>query len=377
VSRAHRGVVAGRRRFTAPTSPAAPITITAGGTYSGYYRSTDPLVYAVKVQTTAPVVLDHALIEHVGRGISYGVAQTNLTVTHCKITALDPGTANPVDQLTIGIYQPASLVIEHNLFDLGHGLSFNGEHLTTSPLRIRYNNYRDIGRWDSTGLIQAVGFDKVNAPGALISYNRIRNRYGHSHVEDTIGIVNSDGASGSPITVDHNLLDGAYPFSGDGAGYNGGGIDFADAGGTWQESHHNTIVRCTNNGCMIPAGSDISHHDNTVLATGYADDGTRVSSTSGNGLNLWDNPGYAGSPLRCSEYANRSGLLRWSGTAWQRSDQYTPACDPAGACTGNVSADGVSPTGSGRDPTEADITAAVDAWETARVAAGVVCGPDW
>ena len=139
------------------------------------------------------------------------------------------------------------------------------------------------------------------------------------------------------------------------------------------ESRFNTIVRSTNNGLMIPGGHDVVYHDNVVLATGLADSGARVSSTWGNGLNLVN--GYSTTMTNVREYSNRSGFLRWSGTRFERSDAHMPACSPVGSCTGNVSADGVSPVGSGRDPTELDIANAVAAWEASTASASVTIGP--
>lgn len=49
----------------------------------------------------------------------------------------------------------------------------------------------------------------------------------------------------------HNLVNGAYPMTGDGRGFTGGAFDFADLGGAHIEGHHNVAVNHTNNGFTI------------------------------------------------------------------------------------------------------------------------------
>ena len=356
------------------TLPAGPLEITTGGTYRGWWRSTNPATPAVTISTTQPVTIVNSRVEHAGFGLfAQSTVSTNLTVTDTVIQGLNPPIVG--EYRAVYLLQPASLVFEHNYLVDGQGLLVNGNNTNCTPFRIKFNDYVDIGRWNTTALVGAVHFDQVLASnGAEIGWNRITNHYGRSVVEDCIGIHESHGASGNRIEVHHNLIDGCYPYSGDGAGFTGGGIDLGDGdttGGTWQWAHDNTVVRVTNNGLMIPAGTDLEHEDNRVVTSGIADNGSRVSSTFGNGLNLWDNPGYAVTPLRCSMHDNLGDHRRWTGSAWERSWQNTPACDPGGACTGNTNAALSLTTDAAW---LAEINDALADWDTARSGAGVTIG---
>jgi hypothetical protein len=352
-----------------------PLTISTGGTISGgCYESTSVGTPAITIATTAAVTLDRVTVRHKGFGVfAQATVNTNLTMVNSTLIGLDPGSA--LEARAVYLLQPASVVIEHNRFQDGQGVLINGNGVTTSPLRIRYNDYLDIGRWNTNTLIGAVHFDNVLAPGAQIHWNRVANHYGRSATEDVVGIHESHGASGNRIEVANNLIDGSYPYTGNGSGFTGGAIDLGDGsttGGTWQVAHDNTVVRYTNNGLMIPAGTDLEHYGNRVVGSGVADDGTRVSSTFGNGLNLWDNPSYAVTPLRCSMHDNLGDHRRWTGSVWERSWQNTSACDPSGACTGNTNA-GLSLTSDAA--WLAEVNDAIADWEAARVAAGITVGP--
>jgi chitinase len=356
------------------TLPASPVEITTGGTYRGWWRSTNPATPAVTISTTAPVAIVASKIDHAGFGIwDQATVGANLTVTDTVLRGLNPGSS--IEARAVYLLQPASFIFEHNYLVDGQGVLVNGNNVSCNPLRIRYNDYVDIGRWNSPVFVGAVHFDQVLASnGAEIAWNRVTNHYGRSVCEDVIGLHESHGASGNRIEVHHNLIDGSYPYTGDGASFTGGGIDLGDGdttGGTWQYAHDNTVVRVTNNGLMIPAGTDLEYEDNRAVTSGIADSGDRVSSTFGNGLNLWDNPSYAVTPARASMHDNVGDHRRWTGSAWERSWQNTSACDPGGACTGNTNA--------GLDLNTdavwlAEINDALADWETARSGAGVTVG---
>jgi hypothetical protein len=378
---------------TAPPTCGGPITITTGGTYSGCYEDTNPNgTPAVTIATTQAVTLDRATVRDAGFAVfAQATTGTNVTISNSTITALNPG-ATPVFQRAIYLLSPASAVIEHNYFDSGHGVLINGDNLTTNPLRVRYNDYLNVGRWGSPDLVGAVHFDKVSAPsGAEVAWNRVINHRGLSGAEDVIGLTQTNGASGFPVDVHHNLIDGAYPLVGDaGSGYNGGAIDLGDLGGSWQVSHNNTVVRSANNGLMIPSGSNLHHYQNRVVNSGIADDGARVSTPFGAGVMVWDNPDPNYPPIVNSDtYDNELAEdhyinhRRWNGTTWESrffDNYYLPNCDPDTNCVGGPQ--GVGPTNEyltlGLTDDAAWLTAvnnAKSAWDTERSSAGVTVGP--
>lgn len=367
-----------KQRWTGTCQNGA-ITVNSGGQITGgCYESTSLATPAITIATTQPVVLDHVTIIHRGFGVfAQATVNTNVQITNCTFI----GTRNPAveEQRAVYLLQPASFVIERNLFRDGQGILVNGNATSKAgPFRIRYNDYVDIGRWDAPTLVGAVHFDQLlTSTGADIGWNRVTNHRGRSIVEDCFGMHESHGGGTNPtrIEIHHNLINGVYPYSGDGASFTGGGIDLGDGdttGGTWQVAHDNYLIRVTNNALMFPAGTDLEHLNNRICQSGLADDGARCSSTFGNGLNGWDNPGYAVTPARASMHDNTGDFRRWNGSAWERSWQNTPACDPAGACTGNTN---LGLTLSNDAAWQAEDANVLAAWETARVAAGVQVGP--
>jgi hypothetical protein len=351
----------------------APLTISTDGVYSlGCYESTSPGTPAITIATTQPVTLDRMTIKHRGDAVyAQNTTGTNVTITNSLLVSSGP--AGTVEQFAVYLRQPATFTFEHNRLQDGHGVLLAGENVATTLLRVRYNDFVDVNRWGSSSVRSAVQFDKVAAPnGASISWNRIVNHHGRSFTEDVINMYQTNGASGFPIEIDHNLIDGSYGVVGDGTGFTGGGIDLGDSGGSWQISHDNTVVRITHNGIMIPAGSNLEHYANRMVTSGIADDSSRVSSADGNGMTLFDNPVYPGTPSVVSMHDNTGDHRRWNGSAWERAWQWTPACDPAGACTNNTNA-GLSLTDDAA--WLAEVNDALADWETARVAAGVTVGP--
>jgi hypothetical protein len=359
-----------------------PLTISTGGTVSGgCYESLNSGTPAITIATTAAVTLDRVTVRHKGFGVfAQATTGTNLTVTNSTFEALSAG--SPVYQRSVYLLSPASAVIEHNRLVDGHGVLINGDNVSASPVRVRYNDYVDIGRWDSPDFIGAVHFDKVSAPsGAEVAWNRVTNHRGRSRSEDVIGMTQTNGASGNVVDIHHNLVNGAYPYTGDGASFTGGGIDLGDLGGSWQSSHDNTVVRCTNNVLMIPAGSNLLHFSNRVVCSGIADDGARSSSTFGAGAMVWDNPDPSYPAIINSDvHDNVSNLRRWNGSAWEFQHYYLPNCDPGTECTGGPQGFGPTNTAVSLSLTSdaawlAEVNDAIADWEAARVAAGITVGP--
>src|SRR5215218_2753749 len=96
---------------TSSCTPGTPITVTSATTLTGCYRSTDPAVPAVKISTTAAVVLDHARVEHTGKGVED-------TVTGSRVTTKDT------------IYQqlPLDQVVNHRAIELEGVADFTAEY---------------------------------------------------------------------------------------------------------------------------------------------------------------------------------------------------------------------------------------------------------
>ena len=342
-----------------------PVTITTGGTYSGTYESRDPNTPAVTIATTQPVVLDGAVIRHTGNGVFAQSTRANLTVKNSRFTALAPA-SGIVEQLDVYAYQPTALVVEHNSFTDGHGITIGGNNLLTSPFSISYNDFVNVGRYNAVELIGPIHTDKVLAPGGTVRWNRCTATYGQSVSEDAFGIYQTNGASGNPIEIGHNLVNGVYPHGGNGSGFTGAAFDLGDGGGSWLYGHDNVAVNFTNVGLAISSGHDIQHRDSVAVydgRAGFSDSGPIVSSTFGQGLSTWHNPSYPASS-RLTINGNRAGHLRYNDGRWERADFYLEVADlDSGGNTRLATVNGAAEQ------------AAVDSYEASAVAANVHIGP--
>jgi spherulation-specific family 4 protein len=353
--------------ITTPPPSCAPITITAGGTYSGCYTSTDVNTPAVAIDTSAPVTITNSVITAAGIGIWGGASpQPDLTVTGTTFTATDPGSA-PVHQQAIYLDAPTAATIQNDEFDDGQGILINGEGGTVSPLAVDYNNFENIGKFnESDWLAGAVHTDNLTAPGGTIDWNRVTDHYGSSVVEDVFGLVQTSGTAASPIDVGHDLVNGAYPYSGDGTDYSGTAFDTPDVSGSYINTHDDTAVNYAGSGFAADTGSHVHFTNDTAITDGIADDGTtRVSVSYGDGFTTWNNSDYGSSGPDLYVANSTAGHLRWNGTAWERADFYLPVCDPAGSCTGDTSISTVN---------AAAENSAVAAYESSVTSAGVTIG---
>ena len=312
------------------TADCAPVTIRAGGTYNGCYRSTDPDIPAVTISTTSAVVLDAAQIEHAGVGVRSQVSGADITVTNSTVQRLDPGVA--VDGRAVRVDNAASLVVENNDFVDGNGIYqqvYNGTPLTGGAYR--YNTFTNVGRYKRGygDLLQAIDLDKIDRPGLEIAWNKVTNDYGKSAVEDVFNLYLSDGTSTDPIQIHHNLVDGAWPTSLTGT-YNGGGI-MLDSQSSWVRIHDNTVVNTINHGISILGGHDNRIYDNTVITDARNEAGQTVSNGT-SGIVVWDFFGYSGWGNNWADH-NTIGSLLASGS---RSDLNIPDCSPSANCAANT-----------------------------------------
>jgi hypothetical protein len=346
-------------------NPSGPATITSGGTYTGCYISNTSGTPAITIATTQAVTFSRVTIKHKGFGIFSQSHRANLTVLDSTFIAQPD--SSPVEQLDIYAYMPTVFIVENNQFTDGHGVTVNGNNDTTSPFRIRYNNFNNVGKYNAPNCcIGAIHTDKVLAPGGQISWNRVTAVSGQSVSEDAFGIYLTNGVAGNALEISHNLVNGSYPYSGDGAGFTGGAFDFGDGGGSWTYGHDNTAVNYTNNGFMIPSGDNVTHSNSVAVYDGKAgidDSGPTVVSVYGAGFTTWHNPSYPVT-TNASVLGSSAGHLRLNGI-WERSDFYLPPC---GGC--NYS--GNSSLGTVNAATE---QAVVNNFEASVISAGVTIGP--
>ena len=338
---------------TTPAACGGPITISVGGTYSGCYQSNSTGTAAVTVSTTQPVTLDHAQVVAKGYGLIDGQAGVRLTVTNSKFTQQNPGAV--VDHRAIALTKGAGAVdIEHNSFVDGDGIwisSPTSNAFTLNGVKVNYNYSQNVGRYpnpkDFGCCVQFLQFSEMTVPAAEVGWNHTLNVKGQSGVEDNINFWNSGGQPTSKTNVHNNLIDGAYPVTND-TSFTGGGINLGDQGSHDNFGHDNTVVSTTN------YGMGLSSSNNTDLNNILINDGAEQTSVFGQAVTVFQNVVPAGVHSNGDRYN------------WHRSttDTNQYPCYQSVYCGGQVLV----------TTTEQQ---ARDAWDAARVTAGVTVGPNW
>ena len=279
----------------------APITITSGGTYSGNWISNDPTVPAVTVKTDAPVIIQNSTMQSRGNLIQInGINGANVTVRNVTATALDPQVAGQQRGAFITAYTMQALTVQNNTMS---GVSF-GVRIGTSPALTSLSILNNVGSQleDRTsdgagGLTTArpqlghfVGLYQVTAPnGGEIAWNQMVQTIGQSSTEDAINIYNSQGASGFPLLVHDNYLEG-YSSSTTGAYTGNGLITDGDASGvtSFVVFQANEMVHAAGGGVALASGHDNSAVANRVVSCGIDGSGHWYSRTGATATALWN-----------------------------------------------------------------------------------------
>jgi hypothetical protein len=367
--RAFIGTAASRRRAatTPPPTFEGPITVSSGQTISNrWFESTSTGTPAVTINTTAQVTFNRCYIKHRGKGAVNAVSGIKADFINCKFEATNPTT--PTNQRAIDVDFPARIVADHCLFKDGHGcwhLSDNGSTLA-GPFNYKFCEVINVGRYgQSSDMLQFVQFDKMKTSSSEIAWNRVTNTYGQSDVEDNINMFESNGVSGSPIWIHHNLIDGGYALTGTGSDYSGGGIMTGDNGGSWILVESNRIVSTSNYGIAIVGGNNIHMRSNRCVNDAKANNGSDHGPDFATGISLWQ----AATPATGPNTTASDNVIGWRIVGGARNDTFITQCNPSNACTNNTSMSGtISST------TE---QAERDGWATALVNAGFTVGPDW
>src|SRR5436305_274683 len=80
-------------RILSAVTPAAPIVITKGGTYSGNWQSLDYRVPVIAIRTSEPVVIQNSTLSGRGDLIVTSAAHAKVTIRNTTGTALNPNIA--------------------------------------------------------------------------------------------------------------------------------------------------------------------------------------------------------------------------------------------------------------------------------------------
>ena len=284
----------------------APITITEGGTYSGNWISNDPAVAAVTVNTDAPVIIQNSTVQ--GRNqliLVNGINGANVTVQNVTGTGLDPQVAGQERGAFLAGYTMQSLVVTNNTMS---GVSF-GVKLGTSPALTSLSILNNVATQledrasDGAGGLTTnrpqfghfIGFYNVTAPnGGEIGWNQMVQTIGTSSTEDAINIYNSQGASGFPLRVHDNYLEG-YSSSTTGTYTGNGLITDGDSSGitAYVVFQANEMVHTAGGGVALASGHDNSAVANRVVSCGQDASGNWYSRAGVSAVTLWNYYGAA------------------------------------------------------------------------------------
>jgi hypothetical protein len=350
------------RRQVPPNPPdpppvSGPITISAGGTYTGNWKSTTAQP-AVTISTNQPVIIEGSFIENTDAGInshllSQAGSAAQVTVRSTKFT----GPVNGYGRAIRG-ENFKSWLIENCDFTRTGGIYFLIPGAAPSVI-VRRNKARNIQGQDSSALRQFLQLNGVQGGAGLAEWNEIINTFGQSVTEDIFSVFNS-----SNIEIRNNYVEGGYPVSAT-ARHRGTGILLADVNGNNNSAHGNHIVGVTNLGIGITAGVNNHIYDNRVISDGKLPDGTPLTGAN-NGIVCWN--AYGTSMSNNTVYDNYIGAMH-SGSPMYRNDFWCPAAN------NNVETANTYAYGNHSTPiTNADELAERPIWNAKVAAAGVTIG---
>ena len=351
-----------------------PLVITSGGTYRGNWESLDPMVPAVWIRTSEPVVIEYSTIRSRSHLIRTEVDRNvHLTVRHVHGEALPPqrlGRA-PGRFLIVDTYRYVN--VERSRMDGTSGI-YLYRSTEGATVRVVGNQARNIdGRrsdgfdgYSETDGAQVVQFLQLNAGRSLhdseVAWNEVINEPYVSLVEDVISLYNTTGQAGDPVRVHNNFIRGAFPADPAIDRYSGGGIMLGDGGGGFQEAYLNHVVGTSNYGIAISGGFDQRVYDNRVVSCGLLPDGTPIAS---------QNVGvYIVNIARDSTSGAKSGsgnIVAWAHPTLVRNDTYVP---DASEWSGNTSLLGQEPVSCELEDQEYAL------WRAKTILAGVALGPN-
>ncbi|GGO32761.1 Ig-like domain-containing protein [Deinococcus humi] len=366
---------------------APPITISAGGVYSGNWQSVDDrTIPAVNITTTDPVTIHTGHVRGRGDLIRARKTGARVTIRNMAGEGLNPNVAGKPQGRFADLQGLVSALVENCEFDGTGGIYFNGYvgNGTTETFIVRLNFGRNINGRLSDGnggymtgqadfyRLQFCQFNHVNGiPGARIERNRTLNKPRESHIEDTVNLSDSTGKSNTDrIIVQDNLFEGAYAWN-PAASYSGGGIVLGDGGGRYQEARNNTILETSNYGIAVADGNDMSILNNIILGTGRLADGTLLDADSDAGIYLRDY--VTGTPRDPATVLADGNLVGWSiPTATNPNARYDISVQNInGVLQGTLGTNTKMPDG---PITQAMLDAARQAWLDSVVAANLTIG---
>jgi len=304
-----------------PASANGPITITAGGTYSGSWTSMNSAP-AVRISTSEPVTITNSTVTNRGGGVLIESAflAANVTIDHVF------GYGRTGRFFSGRNFK--SITIRNCTIDKSGGI-----HLITpvAGASVLVTENKQLNVQKGEGLRQFLQLGEVQDATVEISWNEIINEFGKSEVEDVISVYKSAHAR-----IHDNYLQGGYPLTNVAwSSANGITVEVGDGIGptSFDNEIWNNIVVDNVGGIGLVGGHDNYAHHNWIVQDGRLDrDAIPRRSRSGPvrgdpvllaanlGLAVWNLGGFPGFANNRARY-NLVGFVRANG---RRNDFWLP-----------------------------------------------------
>lgn len=327
-----------------PPPGAIPSVITGGGTYSGTLK-VNQSGSAVKIQTSAPVVIENALIENLGDGGNIECFQAGAQVT-IRNTVLNGGQWRAINARDFKSFR-----VENCTVNKTWGCRFDNMQ-SGGTLHFLRNKGRNT-QWIRE---PSHFFQCANNPQGVtieVAWNEAINEFGQSSSEDVISSYSSHGAK-----IHDNYVQGAYPLA-IGDGYSGGGIIVDGPDGSGNELYDNIVVDTVNYGVALAGGRNGTCRNNRAVSDGKAPNGQRFAAAN-IGLYVAD---FSNTPSFTGNQAF-GNVVGWTKADGARNDSWLPGCQ--GQCSNSSLKSGAI--------TQADKDAEWQRWLSKKLAAGVTVG---
>lgn len=292
-----------------------PITISAGGTYTGNWESLSSSTSPVTINTTSPVTITNSKIRNLtsqpnqslGQLIRCAVTGVRLTVTN---TFFYGGVVRCI-QFANG----NTLTVQNCTIDKTTGIALNNSTGTVIIEKCDVSNIQGIPIASGGYSSQFVQFITHTGTANFVRWNQVVNVFQQSYVEDVISIFQT-----SNVTVENNCLRGGYPAN-VGDGRSGYGIILGDYGGSNNIAQDNQII-ATNGGIGIAGGTGNIARRNRLIDDHALDNGTFLGAQDGVGIYAYSNPtAESGAVVQ----DNVAGWMSIVGGTRTRNDYYLPA----------------------------------------------------
>ncbi|MGE5611353.1 MAG: carbohydrate-binding protein [Bacillota bacterium] len=325
--------------YTDPTAAmtpyAGPITITAGGTYTGSWESLDPNVPAVQIETSEPVIIQNSSIRSRGDLIKATGDGADLTIRNTAGYALNPNVLNQSPGRFLRVDGFVRVMVENSYMEGTAGIyvaNYVGDYTSAQTVKILRNRALNIDGRFSNGnggflsgpddysfaqFFQLNGVHDLTA--AEVAWNEVINEPGRSRVEDNISIHDSSGTSASPLLIHDNYIRGAYPADpAHDTTYTGGGIMLSDNGSSYVRAYNNQVIGTSNYGIAISSGHDNALYGNRIISSGLLPDG-KTAASQNVGAYIWNQNG----ELTFANNIGYSNVIGWI-SASRRNDWWVP-----------------------------------------------------